>query len=64
MLILFLLETSWGGDNHKNRGGLGGRPLDYSTGKIFLGGGGGAGDLNESNTIGGSGGNGEESFTF
>lgn len=49
---------AWGGDNHKNRGGLGGRPLDYSTGKIFLGGGGGAGDLNESNTIGGSGGNG------
>ncbi|MDG2226525.1 MAG: gliding motility-associated C-terminal domain-containing protein [Flavobacteriales bacterium] len=51
-------NTAWGGDNHKNRGGLGGRPLDYSTGKIFLGGGGGAGDLNESNTIGGSGGNG------
>jgi gliding motility-associated-like protein len=51
-------NTAWGGDNHKNRGGLGGRPLDYSTGKIFLGGGAGAGDLNESNTIGGSGGNG------
>jgi len=51
-------DPSWGGDNHKNRGGLGGRPLDYSTGKIFLGGGGGAGDLNESNSTGGSGGNG------
>lgn len=51
-------NTAWGGDNHKNRGGLGGRPLDYSTGKIFLGGGAGAGDLNETNSIGGSGGNG------
>ena len=51
-------NTSWGGDNHKNRGGLGGRPLDYSTGKIYLGGGGGAGDLNEANSTGGSGGNG------
>ena len=34
----------WGGDNRQANGGLGGRPLDYSTGKIFMGGGGGAGD--------------------
>lgn len=51
-------NSVWGGDDRRNHGGLGGRPLDYSSGKIFLGGGGGAGDLNESNTIGGSGGNG------
>ena len=51
-------DPSWGGDNHRNRGGLGGRPLDYSTGKIFLGGAGGAGDLNEASSTGGSGGNG------
>jgi len=51
-------DPSWGGDFHKNRGGLGGRPLDYSTGKIFLGGAGGAGDLNEASSTGGSGGNG------
>jgi gliding motility-associated-like protein len=51
-------NSAWGGDNHKNRGGLGGRPLDYSTGNIFLGGAGGAGDLNEANSTGGSGGNG------
>jgi gliding motility-associated-like protein len=34
----------WGGDFRINNGGWGGRPLDYSTGKLFLGGGGGAGD--------------------
>ena len=34
----------WNGDYRENNGGWGGRPLDYSTGKIFLGGGGGAGD--------------------
>ncbi|MBL0328733.1 MAG: gliding motility-associated C-terminal domain-containing protein [Bacteroidetes bacterium] len=46
----------WGGDFRINNGGWGGRPLDYSTGKIFLGGGGGAGD--QENNCGGSGGNG------
>lgn len=46
----------WGGDNRRNVGGKGGRPLDYSTGRIFLGGGGGAGDSNDG--YGGSGGNG------
>jgi len=46
----------WGGDYRINNGGWGGRPLDYTTGKIFLGGGGGAGD--QENNCGGSGGNG------
>ncbi|MGE0566406.1 MAG: gliding motility-associated C-terminal domain-containing protein [Bacteroidia bacterium] len=53
-------NASWGGDARRNQGGFGGRPLDYSTGKIFLGGGGGAGHVNNisaSNT-GGTGGNG------
>ncbi len=34
----------WAGDNRDNNGGYGGRPLDYTTGRIFLGGGGGAGE--------------------
>lgn len=45
----------WGGDGRRNQGGFGGRPLDYSTGRIYLGGGGGAGhvnDLSASNTGG------------
>jgi len=45
-----------GGDKRPSRGGFGGRPLDYSTGRLFLGGGGGAGE--ENNNIGGKGGNG------
>ncbi|HLG04401.1 MAG TPA: hypothetical protein VI731_12455, partial [Bacteroidia bacterium] len=47
----------WGGDarNHE-AAGLGGRPLDYSNGRLFLGGGGGAGDQND--LYGGSGGDG------
>jgi len=49
-------NTAWGGDNRKVYGGLGGRPLDYSTGKIFFGGGGGAGDQNDG--YGGAGGRG------
>lgn len=47
---------AWGGDGRPNRGGLGGRPLDYSTGRIFFGGGGGAGE--QDNGFGGAGGNG------
>ena len=39
-------HTDWGGDNRSNVGGFGGRPLDYSSGRIFMGGGGGAGDSN------------------
>lgn len=46
--------SAWGGDLRANHGGLGGRPLDYSTGKVFLGGGGGAGD--QDNSYGGVGG--------
>jgi len=49
-------NSSWGGDQRRNIGGYGGRPLDYSTGRIFLGGGGGAGEQNDS--YGGAGGNG------
>lgn len=39
--------SSWTGDNRYNVGGYGGRPLDYTTGRIFMGGGGGAGDSND-----------------
>ena len=50
-------HSDWGGDNRLNGGGLGGRPLDYSGGRIFFGGGGGAGDSNNSTgTAGGDGG--------
>lgn len=49
-------NTSWGGDNRRSHGGYGGRPLDYTTGRLFLGGGGGAGDENDA--YGGAGGNG------
>ncbi len=48
--------NAWGGDYRTNNGGLGGRPLDYSTGKLFLGGGGGAGD--QDNNASGAGGRG------
>ena len=47
--------TAWGGNLRRERGGLGGRPLDNdAAGRIFLGGGGGAGDAN--NSAGGAGG--------
>jgi gliding motility-associated-like protein len=47
----------WGGDARNSAAtGLGGRPLDYTTGKLFMGGGGGAGDQNQS--FGGNGGDG------
>jgi hypothetical protein len=50
-------HSDWGGDNRRNGGGLGGRPLDYSGGRIFFGGGGGAGDSNNNTgTKGGDGG--------
>jgi gliding motility-associated-like protein len=48
----------WAGDGRRPVGGLGGRPLDYSTGRLFLGGGGGSGDANQPNSVGGHGGNG------
>ncbi|TAL57904.1 MAG: hypothetical protein EPN85_12900 [Bacteroidetes bacterium] len=43
----------WGGQSRCAIGGYGGRPLNYSTGRLFLGGGGGAGDQNDNS--GGSG---------
>lgn len=50
-------NSLYSGDNKHVTGGLGGRPLDYSTGRIFLGGGGGSGDGNNSaGTAGGRGG--------
>jgi len=50
-------QVAWGGDFRAFMGtGLGGRPLDYSTGRLFLGGGGGAGDQNDNQ--GGNGGDG------
>lgn len=49
-----LYTSAWGGDWRNNVGGRGGRPLDYSTGRLFLGGGGGAGDQNDN--TGGDGG--------
>jgi gliding motility-associated-like protein len=51
-------NTTWGGDSRRNHGGFGGRPLDYSTGRIYLGGGGGAGHVNNisATNTGGTGG--------
>ncbi|TAH40753.1 MAG: T9SS type A sorting domain-containing protein [Bacteroidetes bacterium] len=49
-------DASWSGDSRYNVGGFGGRPLSYSSGKMYLGGGGGAGDSN--NNVGTPGGNG------
>ena len=48
-------NAAWGGNNRRERGGLGGRPLSFDdAGRLFFGGGGGAGDAN--NSQGGSGG--------
>ena len=55
-LTVGTFNSLWGGDQRRDNGGRGGRPLNYSSGKIFLGGGGGAGDQN--NSYGGAGGNG------
>lgn len=48
-------NPAWGGDSRNANGGLGGRPLDYSTGRLFMGGAGGSGDQNDNH--GGTGGN-------
>lgn len=48
--------ATWSGDNRRVSGGLGGRPLNYNTGKLYCGGGGGAGDENDA--FGGGGGRG------
>jgi len=47
---------AWGGDYRSIVGGFGGRPLDYSTGRVYMGGGGGAGQGD--NGYEGGGGNG------
>lgn len=49
-------NSSWSADNRRVQNGLGGRPLDYNTGRLFFGGGGGAGESN--NNFGSAGGNG------
>lgn len=50
-------NAAWGGNNRRERGGLGGRPLDSDpAARLFIGGGGGAGDSN--NGTGGAGGTG------
>jgi uncharacterized repeat protein (TIGR01451 family) len=51
-------NAGWGGDNRRQVGGRGGRPLDNdpAAGRLFMGGGGGAGDSN--NNQGGVGGRG------
>ncbi len=48
----------WSGDERRPVGGSGGRPLDYSSGRLFLGGGGGAGDANGPNGTPGANGGG------
>ena len=48
--------AGWTGDNRRVAGGIGGRPLNYNTGRLYYGGGGGAGDENDA--FGGAGGNG------
>jgi large repetitive protein len=47
-------NTAWGGDNRRQVGGLGGRPLAFNRANaVFFGGGGGAGDGNNSSVGGG-----------
>jgi len=51
-------NTPWSGDYRRNEGGFGGFPLTYSSARLFMGGGGGAGDANSNPTQGGAGGTG------
>lgn len=52
-------NTNWQGDDRSNVGGYGGRPLhNFSGYRIFMGGGGGAGDANNGVGTGGSNGGG------
>ncbi|MFN5306923.1 MAG: gliding motility-associated C-terminal domain-containing protein [Bacteroidota bacterium] len=52
--------SAWSGDFRRRQGGFGGRPLDYANGRIFFGGGGGAGQRDNAPTgdMSGKGGNG------
>lgn len=47
-------NAAWSGDGRRKEGGLGGHPLTYDVTRAFMGGGGGAGEMD--NTQGGSGG--------
>lgn len=51
-------NTAWSGDYRRTEGGLGGHPLTYDATRLFMGGGGGAGDANSNPTQGGAGGRG------
>jgi uncharacterized repeat protein (TIGR01451 family) len=52
-------DPTWGGNQRRERGGLGGRPLPATpAARLFLGGGGGAGDAGSVGSEGGNGGNG------
>ena len=63
-LALPIWETAWGGDERRaSASGLGGRPLDGGTSRVFLGGGGGQGhggswdnEFNSGDGLGGAGG--------
>ena len=48
-------QNAWGGDRRKSNGGLGGHPLVYDATRLFMGGGGGAGESDNLNQ-GGAGG--------
>jgi len=41
-------QGTWAGDNRRQVGGLGGRPLDYTNSQLYLGGGGGSGSGDDS----------------
>ncbi len=43
-------NAAWVGDQRREVGGRGGQPLDYFSGRIFMGGGGGAGDADNHHT--------------
>jgi gliding motility-associated-like protein len=49
-------NNAWGGDRRRNEGGYGGHTLTYDVNRLFMGGGGGAGEMNGNQ--GGSGGRG------
>ena len=55
-LTMGTFNSSWGGDQRRDNGGRGGRPLNYTGGRLYFGGAGGAGDQNDAE--GGNGGNG------
>ena len=51
-------NSSWGGDYRREVGGLGGRPLTYTSNTLYMGGGGGAGDGNNNSAQNGANGGG------